>query len=620
VVLYALVLSAITFSSYPGETDTPAEVHLRPAEENAPVTEGLENDRLVTEPPIEDPVITDASISDHNETDNNEDYESSKGYADAISDKPFQGKPWNSAIGLGGGSGGTFGGRFGGRRQLKAFGGVGAYKEGRKRFEKDPGVSYPGNGMNTESYDHIRDNPFLSAQENPLSTFSIDVDTASYANVRRYLRWRLPPRDAVRIEEMINYFDYDYEPSGGPDPFAVHVEIGACPWKGTHRLVRVGLKGRVIPKESRPPANLVFLIDVSGSMQPANKLPLLVRALRLLVRRLGHRDRVAIAVYAGASGLALPSTSCERKSEILATLGRLRAGGSTHGSAGIRLAYDTAEQNFIRGGVNRVILATDGDFNVGVTNRGELVRLIEEKAKTGVFLSVLGFGMGNYKDATLEQLADKGNGNYAYIDTLGEARKVLVEEMDGTLITIAKDVKIQVEFNPLRVGSYRLIGYENRLLRKEDFNNDKKDAGEIGAGHRVTALYEIVPAEAAVVARSVDPLRYQEKPELSAGAYSGETLTLKIRYKEPEADTSRLLTFGVTDQGAGLSGCSEDFHFAAAVASFGMLLRASEHSGEASFESVLALAEAGLGEDRFGYRAEFIGLVQRARALADREE
>ncbi|MDA2933005.1 VWA domain-containing protein [Acidobacteria bacterium AH-259-D05] len=470
--------------------------------------------------------------------------------------------------------------------------------------------------FNTEAYDRIVDNQFLDVSQNPLSTFSIDVDTASYSNVRRFLeQGSRPPKDAVRIEEMLNYFSYDYPSPSGKDPFSFNVEVAQAPWNLDHRLVRVGLKGEEIPFEERPSTNLVFLLDVSGSMQPANKLPLLKNAMRLMVDRLTENDRVAIVVYAGASGLVLPSTSSDQKETILAALENLQAGGSTNGGSGIRLAYDTAISNFISGGINRVILATDGDFNVGTTNQGELTRLIEEKAKSGVFLSVLGFGMGNYKDSTLEKLADMGNGNYAYIDTIDEARKVLVDEINSTLITIAKDVKIQIEFNPVQVSAYRLIGYENRLLQKEDFNDDTKDAGEIGAGHTVTALYEIVPAGKEIQVPEVDPLKYQTPIEATEVAQSGELLTLKLRYKDPDGETSKLLQFAVRDSGKAYSQASEDFKFAAAVASFGMLLRESPHKGNTTLESVLELAEEGKGTDPHGYRTQFLELVKKAKPL-----
>jgi Ca-activated chloride channel family protein len=482
-------------------------------------------------------------------------------------------------------------------------------------------------GFNTEAYDHIVENPFLMVTQNPLSTFSIDVDTASYANARRFLnQGTLPPPGAVRIEEMVNYFDYDYPPPTGDDPFSVNVEVAECPWQGDHLLARIGLKGWELTEEERPPANLVFLIDVSGSMGPANKLPLLKQAMKMLARELNAEDYVAMVVYAGASGLVLPSTSCESRSVILSALDRLSAGGSTNGGAGIQLAYDTAVANFIEGGVNRVILATDGDFNVGTTNQGDLVRLIEEKAKSGVFLTVLGFGMGNLKDSTLEKLADKGNGNYAYIDTLNEARKVLVEQMGGTLVTIAKDVKIQVDFNPAEATAYRLIGYENRLLQARDFNDDTKDAGEIGAGHAVTALYEIIPAGVDVDLPDVEPSKYQYSAEeesskdsaprgLTPAAHSGELLTVRLRYKEPDGQVSKLLKVPVTATGLTLAEASEDFVFAASVASFGMLLRGSEYVGDFTFEAVAEMAQGSISEDPHGYRTEFVALVDRATEL-----
>lgn len=470
--------------------------------------------------------------------------------------------------------------------------------------------------FNTETYNQITDNPFLAVAENPLSTFSIDVDTASYAILRRFLNeHRLPPKDAVRIEEMINYFTYDYRPPTGEDPFSVNVEIAGCPWNSEHRLARVGLKGREIARDKRPPSNLVFLVDVSGSMQPANKLPLLKQCLKMLTEQLTENDHVSIVVYAGAAGEVLPATSGDNQRKILRALDKLEAGGSTHGSEGIELAYQTAVANFIPGGVNRVILCTDGDFNVGVTNPGELVRLIEEKAQNGVFLTVLGFGMGNYKDGTVEMLADKGNGNYAYIDTLNEGRKVLVEQMSGTLVTIAKDVKIQVEFNPSHVSSYRLIGYENRLLRKEDFNDDKKDAGEIGAGHTVTALYEIVPAGKSVGIPSVDPLKYQQPGQPSAAANSPELFTVKLRYKEPDGDSSKLMVVPVNDNEASLAKASDDFKFSSAVAAFGMILRDSPYKGAATLNGVWELANESKARDREGYREEFLQLVEQAKTI-----
>jgi Ca-activated chloride channel family protein len=477
---------------------------------------------------------------------------------------------------------------------------------------------------NTEAYDAIQDNPFLTVKDNPLSTFSIDVDTASYSNVRRFITsGSRPPKGAVRIEEMVNYFTYDYPQPQGVDPFSCTLEVATCPWEPKHRLVRVGLKGRDIPKDQRPASNLVFLVDVSGSMKPQNKLPLVKESLQQMIGELGPKDTVAMAVYAGSSGVVLEPTSDHQA--IRAALARLESGGSTNGASGIQLAYDLAKRSFIKEGNNRVILATDGDFNVGVTNRSELVDLIEKRAKEGVFLTVLGFGFGNLKDATLEQLADKGNGNYAYIDSLREGRKVLVEEMAGTLYTIAKDVKIQVEFNPAQVSAYRLIGYENRMLRKEDFNDDKKDAGEIGAGHTVTALYQVVPAGVAVETPGIDPLKYQSRAEVDravstprvppAQEGSKEMLTLKLRSKQPDSDTSTLREFPLTDGGLTWERSSRDFRFAAAVASFGMLLRDSPHKGSSTWDSVNELAVEGKGEDRAGYRQEFIGLVEKAKSL-----
>lgn len=479
----------------------------------------------------------------------------------------------------------------------------------------------PGEGsfeMSREAYSHIADNGFQKVADHPLSTFSVDVDTASYANVRRFLDGhQLPPKDAVRIEEMVNYFDYGYAPPSGDVPFAVHTELASAPWKPEHKLLRIGLKGKPIDWKSRKNSNLVFLLDVSGSMMDADKLPLVQQSLKLLVDQLGKRDRVAIVVYAGASGLVLPSTPLNKKDEILAAIDRLQAGGSTNGGAGIQLAYRVAQENFIKGGINRVILATDGDFNVGTTSEGELVRLIQDKAKSGVFLTVLGFGTGNYQDANMEKLADKGNGNYAYIDGLGEAKKVLVEQAGGTMITIAKDVKIQIEFNPAKVAGYRLIGYENRLLAKEDFNDDKKDAGEIGAGHTVTALYEIVPA-GAVLPGSVDELKYQkvEKKNTAASpSASGEWLTVKLRYKKPEGDISSKIEHPVGGEAKEFASASPDFKFASAVAGFGMLLRDSEFKGNATFDGVREMAIEGKGEDAEGYRSELIRLIERAKTL-----
>lgn len=473
------------------------------------------------------------------------------------------------------------------------------------------------NQWNRERYKRIYENPFRSVKDHPLSTFSIDVDTASYSNIRRFLnRNQRPPKDAVRIEELINYFSYNYPNPKGEVPFSVNVEIAGCPWNLKHRLVRIGLKAKTVEFSKRPPSNLVFLIDVSGSMAAPNKLPLLKKAFRILLQNLGEKDRVAIVVYAGQEGLVLPSTPCSQKETILSALNNLESGGSTNGGAGIQLAYRVAVENFIPGGINRVILATDGDFNVGITDEGALTRLIEEKAKSGIFLTVLGFGMYNLNDSTMEQLADKGNGNYAYIDTIQEARKVLSEEISSTLITVAKDVKIQVEFNPLQVSAYRLIGYENRILRKEDFNDDKKDAGEIGAGHTVTALYEVVPAWQSSPTTNVEPLKYQSERTLTSAAKSGEMLTIKLRYKEPNSEKSKLISFPITDPGKKWSQATPEFKFAAAVAAFGMLLRDSKFKGNSNFNMVLELAQEGLPYDKYGYRREFLSLVQKAKELS----
>jgi secreted protein with Ig-like and vWFA domain len=481
-----------------------------------------------------------------------------------------------------------------------------------------------GPGMAGDRHATIDENPFIPVKIEPLSTFSIDVDTASYSKLRQYLlqHHMLPRRDAVRIEELINYFRYEYEPPAGSDAFAAQIEVAECPWTPAHRLVRIGIKGREIERDSRPSSNLVFLLDVSGSMNRPNRLPLVKRSMKMLVDQLGENDRVAIVVYAGAAGMVLDSTPGDRKSVIIEALDRLQAGGSTNGGQGIQLAYQVALDHFVPGGVNRVILCTDGDFNVGVTGTDELVQLVEEHAKRGIFLSVLGFGMGNHNDAMLEELSNRGNGNYAFIDTDAEARKVLVEQLSGTLVTIAKDVKIQVEFNPAQVAAYRLIGYENRLLAAQDFNDDRKDAGDIGAGHTVTALYEIVPAGAdgQLPTPPVDELRYQQRGNLTDEAKSGELLTLKIRYKQPDGDTSTKLTFPIEDRGYRFSQASKDFRFAAAVASFGMLLRNSPYQGNATYAGVLETAMEAAEGDTTGYRKEFLSLVSAAMALGERRQ
>ncbi|GAB2809928.1 vWA domain-containing protein [Ferruginibacter profundus] len=470
--------------------------------------------------------------------------------------------------------------------------------------------------FNTEQYGNIVENNFLAASQNPLSTFSIDVDEAAYSNVRRFIQnGTLPPKGAVRLEEMINYFDYDYTPPQNDDPFAVHTEIAACPWNEKHRLVHIGLKGKEIATEKLPPANLVFLVDVSGSMDQPDKLPLVQSSMKLLTDQLRENDKVAIVVYAGAAGLVLPSTSGYNKTKIKEAIDNLQAGGATAGAAGIKLAYKIAKENFSANGNNRVILATDGDFNVGTSSDDELVNLIEEERKSNIFLTVLGFGTGNYQDNKMQQLADKGNGNHAYIDNLAEAKKVLVKEFGSTLFTIAKDVKIQVEFNPAKVQSYRLIGYENRMLQKEDFNDDKKDAGELGAGHTVTALYEIIPVGVNdEFTGKADALKYQTTP-VTNNDFTNEMLTIKLRYKKPDGNESKLIVQPVLDENISLEKSSDNFRFSAAVASFGMLLRNSAYKQNTSYEDVIALATNAKGKDVNGYRAEFINLAETAAAL-----
>jgi Ca-activated chloride channel family protein len=505
----------------------------------------------------------------------------------------------------------------------------------RSKFESG-GVGHPGwryaPPTDREGYAHIEENDFRSAAAHPLSTFGIDVDRASYANVRRFLlrENRLPPADAVRIEELVNYFPYAYADPRGDAPFAVHTDLAAAPWAPEHRLLRVALRGRPLADEDRPPSNLVFLVDVSGSMQSPDKLPLLKQAFGMLAGQLRPIDRVSIVVYAGAAGLVLPPTTGDRRAEIIDAIDRLEAGGSTAGGAGIMLAYDVARRSHVAGGNNRVILATDGDFNVGASSDSEMVRLIEEKRRQGTFLTVLGFGTGNLQDAKMEQIADRGNGNFAYIDSALEARKVLVAEMGGTLHTIAKDVKIQVEFNPAVVRGYRLIGYENRVLAAEDFDDDRKDAGELGAGHTVTALYEVVPVDARsrVDIREPGSLRYgssrdaegagpgRETARLDAAPMTDELAFVKLRYKTPDGERSRLLEHPVPDRTAG---AGEDLRFAASVAAFGMLLRDSEHAGEATWALVRDLARGALGEDPNGYRAEFVRMIEVASEL-DPEE
>ncbi len=492
----------------------------------------------------------------------------------------------------------------------------GAY--GKKGKEKAPAYSTGYNqsqDYNTEEYSRIYDNEFKDSKKDPLSTFSIDVDKASYSNVRRFLnQQQLPQADAVRIEEMINYFSYNYPKPEDNKPFSITTEYTDCPWNDKHQLVHIGLQGKEIAMDNLPANNLVFLLDVSGSMNSEDKLPLLKSGLRLLVEQMRPQDHVAIVVYAGAAGVVLPSTSGNHKDKIYDALEKLQAGGSTAGGEGILLAYKTAKENFMSKGNNRIILATDGDFNVGVSSDGELTRLIEKQREDGVFLSVLGFGTGNYKDSKMEQLADKGNGNYAYIDNILEAKKVLVKEMGGTLLTIAKDVKLQIEFNPAKVKGYRLVGYENRLLNNEDFNDDKKDAGELGSGHTVTAIYEIIPAGSSELIASVDNLKYQQTTS-SAATGSSEVMTIKFRYKEPKESTSQLITHIVSDKKTAFSMTSENCRFSAAVAEFGMLLRDSKFKGNTDFKTVITTAKASKGKDEEGYRAEFIRLVEIAELL-----
>ena len=468
-----------------------------------------------------------------------------------------------------------------------------------------------------EGYASIEENRFLAARQNPLSTFSIDVDAASYSNVRRLLREGvIPPPGAVRIEELINYFDYQYPQPKGSDPFSVNTEMAVCPWNPAHRLMLVGLQGKVMPEAALPAANLVFLIDVSGSMDEPDKLPLVKTSLKMLTNQLRENDRVAIVVYAGNAGLVLPSTSGKDKQKIREAIDNLEAGGSTAGGAGLELAYKVAAANFIKGGNNRIVLSTDGDFNVGPSSDDALVALIERERQSGIFLSVLGYGEGNYQDAKMQQLADKGNGNHFYIDNSTEAQRVLVKEFGGTLFTIAKDVKIQVEFNPAAVSAYRLIGYENRMLAAEDFNDDHKDAGELGSGHRVTALYELIPAGVKdEFTPSIDALKYQSKTAVVSGMEADEWMTIKLRYKQPDGNVSKLITQTAGKEFHGAGEASDNLRFAAAVAEFGMLLRNSAFKEKSSWEQVSSLAKSAFDHDPEGYRHEFVGLAETASSL-----
>ncbi|MEQ3108761.1 vWA domain-containing protein [Bacteroides salyersiae] len=472
-------------------------------------------------------------------------------------------------------------------------------------------------GMNAEEYKEIAENNFKTVSESPLSTFSIDVDAASYSNMRRYInKGELPPADAIRTEELINYFSYDYPQPTGNDPVKITTEVGACPWNVKHRLVRIGLKAKEIPTDKLPVSNLVFLIDVSGSMYGPQRLGLVQSSLKLLVNNLRDEDRVAIVVYSGSAGEKLPSTSGSDKQKIREAIDELTAGGSTAGGAGIKLAYKMAKQNFVKGGNNRIILCTDGDFNVGVSSDEGLEKLIEQERKSGVFLTVLGYGMGNYKDSKMQVLAEKGNGNHAYIDNLQEANRVLVNEFGATMHTVAKDVKLQIEFNPSQVQAYRLIGYESRLLKDEDFNNDAKDAGEMGAGHTVTAFYEVVPAGIkSDFTGKVDDLKYQKtKPAPAVTNNSKELLTVKLRYKAPDGNTSKKIEQPLIDDKK--EKVSSDFRFASAVAMFGQLLRDSDFKGDATYDKVISLAKTSLDNDEKGYRREFIRLAETAEGLA----
>jgi Ca-activated chloride channel family protein len=478
---------------------------------------------------------------------------------------------------------------------------------------------YPGNEreQQDESYSSFVENKFKLAKDEPLSTFSADVDAASYSNVRRFVnRGALPEKDAVRIEELVNYFSYDYPQPDGTAPVRIITETGACPWNQAHRLVKIGLKAKEIPSANLPKSNFVFLIDVSGSMEGATRLGLVKSSLKLLVNNLREQDRVAIVVYAGAAGEVLPPTSGADKQKIREALENLQAGGSTAGGEGIQLAYKIAKKNFIEGGNNRIILCTDGDFNVGVSSNSGLKRLIEKERESGVFLSILGYGMGNYKDDKMQTLAQAGNGNHAYIDNLQEANKVLVNEFGSTMYAVAKDVKLQVEFNPAKVQAYRLVGYETRLLNKEDFNDDTKDAGEMGAGHTVTAFYEIIPVGVkSALLGSIDPLKYQKevKESLKVDLSSPELLTVKLRYKQPNADISKKIEVPVIEVKKEYD--SEDFRFATAVAMYGQLLRDSKYKGDATYDKVIALAKTGLSNDPQGYRREFVRLAEATKGL-----
>jgi len=514
----------------------------------------------------------------------------------------FQGGAGGGALGFGGGNFGLQGGR-----NLGVGGGA--------QFDPTTPPDWRRPDMSAEQYQRFEDNPFKAVRgEDALSTISTAVDTASYSNVRaRINEGQLPIKDAVRIADFVNYFPYDYATPKYGEPVAFKVEMAPCPWQAKHHLLRVGLKAKVIDKEQMPARNLVFLIDTSGSMNEPNRLPLVQESLKLLTEQLTDKDRVTIVTYAGTAGLLLPPTPGDQKERIIQEILNLSARGSTNGEGGIRVAYDQAEKTFLKDGINRVILATDGDFNVGVSNDAELVRLIEEKRKTSVYLTVLGYGMGNLQDSKLEQLAHHGNGHYAYIDSIDEAKKVFVEQ-GGALVTVAKDVKLQVEFNPAKVAGYRLIGYENRILRNEDFRNDAKDAGDMGSGHTCTALYEIVPTGEKVATGEVEPLKYQTKTELTDEAKTGEWLTVRMRYKHPETDKASEVNSVLPAVGLA-KGASTDLHFAGAAAAFGMVLRDSEYRGTADYAKVLEWAQPAIGADKGGHRAEFLRLVEKAKSF-----
>lgn len=498
-----------------------------------------------------------------------------------------------------------------------------AKMELKERFDNGYDYAPPGEPgtFDTEDYDGIAENRFKTVRQSPLSTFSIDVDAASYSNVRRFInQGALPPPGAVRIEELINYFQYDYPQPTDDHPFAIKTEMAAAPWNNQHQLVMISLQGAKVPADNLPASNLVFLIDVSGSMEDYNKLPLVKQSMKMLTDQLRENDRVAIVVYAGSAGMVLPSTSGADKQTIKNAIDNLQAGGSTAGGAGIKLAYKIARENFRSGGNNRVIICTDGDFNVGESSDAAMETLVEKERESGVFLTVLGYGMGNYKDNKMQKLANKGNGNHAYIDNANEAKKVLVNEFGGTLFTIAKDVKLQVEFNPTIVQAYRLIGYENRMLQTEDFNDDKKDAGELGSGHTVTAFYEVIPVGVnSDFLKKADGLKYQKTSAKNAQG-SGEILHVKFRYKKPDGNTSLLIEHPVMNNITDVKKTSDNFRFAAAVAEFGMLLRNSEYKQNASFSSVLSMASAATGADKEGYRKEFISLVHKAGGLAKKDK